>query len=1006
MKRGYLRAERRIIALVLCIAMLFGICPYSGAESSAGVRISGYSLTVSESSLGINLYLSGLSGQEAAEAYVFMGDRKLTPETTGQGTCKVSFYTAPKDIDAVYTATLYMGGRKTAFANADTPEGGISVSVRQYLSAIKQQDNATGRLAQAIDDYGTCAAVYFNDSTTEPCTVREIEDISSFRAKETGTLPAGIRYYGSSLVLKENVSVRHYFVIEDNFYQQPAPAFEVLLDGEPIEYHMYDANRAYVEISDLPPGDMDKTFTLAVAGEERYELSYSVLSYVYEASGNRAEESLCQLVKSLYWYHEAFEACLQEQNSRDDEEHYKNSKYTENFGQAVILLPEIPTEEERYAAYIIQTAIQQLEGYKPEILSDTTAIGSTGRREIALGATNRPHDNPKEAPEGSYRIKSYDGGVAITGTGKRGVIDGAVYFLELCGGFYWLDYEDGLQTDQDCLKYASDIDYTYERAFEFTDVDLNYWKGVSGTNRLYSLSFGLNGTFANVQMDELPGSQSWYLSSYEEYGDIHNGLYRYMQPGHAHTLLAEYFDENDLKNHPDWFVDQGEVAWNQRQVCTSNPEVYARIKERVLSILRDESKYDSEAYMQIICLAQSDNGVICRCDDCKAFRKDHYIDYSDYQNNNPDEANAALYLDLCNRISADIKAEGERTGKDYSNVYVDMLAYISCKQPPANMTVDDHVIIRFAPIERCYAHSLKESADLDFSKAEDKINGCYECNEIALYLQGWAKLVKDNPGSKLWIWDYTVNFKDTYAPYPNIYAMIEDIRYYKELGVSGIYLQNSDRTDKLNTEYGDLRIYILSTLLRDPDADAEKELEFFLKEYYGDGGEYVGETLKVLTNQARKHNVGPDACYSGYEPWRGNYYFNNIAFRDKMLHFCAPVSQTFNNAYDEEMDPHNGMTEEDVARVDELFEQALSASADDVAAVRNIRRTQLGWRAVKSVMKVVEFSDSSTYLQENKQLYYDIFVEFGMRAFSLLYEGVPQNSDRVLQKTPDLWMTN
>jgi len=319
------------------------------------------------------------------------------------------------------------------------------------------------------------------------------------------------------------------------------------------------------------------------------------------------------------------------------------------------------------------------------------------------------------------------------------------------------------------------------------------------------------------------------------------------------------------------------------------------------------------------------------------------------------------------------------------------------------------VIVRFAPIERCYAHSLAESRNLNFS-GDDRITGCYECNEMAGYLRGWSELIEysknNGGGGQLWIWEYTVNFRDTYAPFPNIYALIEDIQFYYEIGVDGIYLQNSDRMNRLNSEYGDLRIYILSELLRNPDADVKKELEFFAYEYYGAGGEYMLETLDVLTQQARKHNVGSQACYPAFYPsWVGNYYFNNIAYRDECMNFLAPVSRIYNNDYSDGMDAHNGMSATDIARVDALYVDALAAAAGDSYACKNIERTELGWRAVKSVMRVSEFSDSTTYLMENKKLYHDFFDtdKYGMTAFSLLYGGIPKETDSVLSHSPDEW---
>ena len=313
---------------------------------------------------------------------------------------------------------------------------------------------------------------------------------------------------------------------------------------------------------------------------------------------------------------------------------YKNSKYTENLGKAVIVIPVNATEEEKLAAQLVQTALQYLDGpvynYMPEIITDSVKQGSRGLREISIGNTNRPHGTAKYSSDGSYSIKSYNNGVSILGVGPRGTIDGAVYFAQLCGGYYWLSWEDYMRSNQDCFKYSDSIDYDYERDFVFTDVDLNfpktaiYTKDAYGrttvdnvTNRVFSLSFGLNGFMVNTNVRGVPGYQSWYLSK----GGNYNGL----QPGHVHTLATEYFNEEDYRKHPDWFANPGGTYDPySTALCLTNPEVYARIEKHVFELLDDPKVYDPNAPMQIISLSMPDGGEACYCKNCRAFRKAHY----------------------------------------------------------------------------------------------------------------------------------------------------------------------------------------------------------------------------------------------------------------------------------------------------------------------------------------------------------------------------------------------
>ncbi len=149
------------------------------------------------------------------------------------------------------------------------------------------------------------------------------------------------------------------------------------------------------------------------------------------------------------------------------------------------------------------------------------------------------------------------------------------------------------------------------------------------------------------------------------------------------------------------------------------------------------------------------------------------------------------------------------------------LAYVQSKNPPKGLTVDDHVIIRFAAIDRCYAHEV-----CNYSSKE-----CWRNYEFGTALEGWAKLVKES-GATLWIWDYNTNFNSSLAPYMNILSEVADIRnYYEKYGVSGIYMQSTDRLNKTDTEYGDLRYYIEGVLMRDPYANPYNEMRFFANEF-------------------------------------------------------------------------------------------------------------------------------------------------------------------------------
>ncbi|MBQ5966816.1 MAG: DUF4838 domain-containing protein [Clostridiales bacterium] len=644
---------------------------------------------------------------------------------------------------------------------------------------------------------------------------------------------------------------------------------------------------------------------------------------------------------------------------------YKNSTYTQDLPKSVIVIPVNSTAEEQYAAGLLQTFIQKEDGYQPQIITDATVQGSQGF-EISVGSTNRPHGDLLYTEEDSYKIKSYTNGIALFGNGNRGTIDAAMKFLSVCGGYFWLSFEDGYKTNQSHFKYENNIDINHKRAFTFTDIDVLFGKTHEGNNRLFSLANGLNGFYVNCTVKNQPGGDNWYLSKAapKAYGDL--------QPGQAHTLLAEYITPDQFDAHPEWFSwiiekqKDGTIVRERRpeQLCLSNPEVYELIKKHVFEILESDA-YDPTAPMQIISLSQADNQYYCMCDDCYTFRKQH--ERADDQEGLCD---AAFYLDLCNKISAEVKAKG------YTNVYIDMLAYTYNLKPPVNMTMDDHVIVRYAAISRCYAH------DCDDTK-------CLRNGEVIKHLQGWANLA-NTYGGQLWIWDYNANFRDTTGPYMNLDMLCHDIKYYRDIGVSGIYLQSNDAHNRTNTEFGDLRLYLGAVLLENPDADTKKETMFFLNEFYGDSAPYIYEAIKLMEEQAKNHAAGSDA-----DPYP--YYYRGYC----MTYDCT-TSQVFANLYPNNMHANNKMPEDQIELCEAYWNKALEVAANDTQRHLFVTgRTHLCWRWAKSCMGVLEFNDPATYRDMNLQLHTDVFKTYKTQFYSLIIRSVPGTF--YIENTPDRW---
>ena len=905
------------------------------------------------------------------------------------------------EIGNTIKGTLYADLGNQTYSCETTPmslEQYILYLISVYEGKTDQESASLCTLLVDMLNYGAAAQKYFNVNANNPVNryltsaqkakASQRVDNPSSCAKMTSLSGAAATVKSVSLLLGNTVDLAA--LVEFNGNPTQSMRAELSYDGVDGQTHVITvAPEKFIEQSDgtyrvefkglsavyfrTPFNIVFKEGNRAISGTT----TYSYESYANTIVNGNFNNNLKDLVKYLITFGTSarnYADLLNGSGSGEDPtgdltlKYYKNSKYTDDMPQAVIIIPSNATAEEQYAAQLLTTYIKKEDGYTPATYKDNAVSAGSKGFEISVGKTNRQRGTLSYTSDGAYKIKSYSQGVAIFGNGKRGTIDGAMKFLSLCGGYFWLSFEDGYKTNQSHFKYSTSMDIEYERPFYFTDIDVCFGLTDKGENRMFSLANGLNGFYVNLNVQNKPGAHpKWYLSHAEStkgYGGL--------QPGQAHTLLAEFVTpEKYFSSHPEYFayVKQKDGTYKRQdsQLCLSNPNVYPIIRDHVFDIL-ENGNYDPNAEMQIISLSQADNGAICMCSNCVKFRQDH-----EPSNKKEGLCEAALFLDLCNKISAEVKAAG------YKNVYIDMLAYTRNLKPPVGMSIDDHVIVRFASISRCYAHNVDDTS-------------CEQNKEDIEYLKGWANLCKSG-NANLWIWDYNANWLYTTGPYLNIATLSHDIKYYYELGVTGMYLQSNDAHKSTNTEFGDLRNYLGAVLLENPYADVDKEIAFFCNEFYGESGQYIIQAMRIMEKQARNHgNVGPNHA-AGTSAW---YY------RDKITGYNTSVSQVFCNYYPTGMDAQNQMPAEDLAKCEELWNKALAAAAGDTERHRyNTNRTHLCWRYVKSNMRVYEFSDPSTYLNKNTELYNDIFSKYGMEFYSLTRRNKPPTT--YLNHVPDFW---
>ena len=172
-----------------------------------------------------------------------------------------------------------------------------SYSVIEYANSILNgdYDENTKTFVKSMLNFGGYSQIYFGYETKNLAnkgidnTLEEV-DFSKISDKKTvGTLPDGIEYYGTSLILKDEVIVRHYFVLTDSTL---AEKYNLKQKG----------NFYYSESEPVSAALLGKQITTKIGD---FTITYSPMNYVKLVTEKTEESDLVNLCKALYTYWQA-----------------------------------------------------------------------------------------------------------------------------------------------------------------------------------------------------------------------------------------------------------------------------------------------------------------------------------------------------------------------------------------------------------------------------------------------------------------------------------------------------------------------------------------------------------------------------------------------------------------------------------------------------------------------------------------------------------------------------
>jgi len=270
----------------------------------------------------------------------------------------------------------------------------------------------------------------------------------------------------------------------------------------------------------------------------------------------------------------------------------------------------------------------------------------------------------------------------------------------------------------------------------------------------------------------------------------------------VHTFYPLMPPEEFFAKHPEYYsLIDGKRIHERAQLCLTNPDVLKIMTERIKKRMRESPEY------LIYDVSQNDWHNPCQCDRCQAIVK-------------KEGSESGLIIWFVNQVA-------EAVEKEFPDKFIGTLAYQYTRTPPKSIRPRNNVVVRLCSIECCFSHDFKT---------------CPENQSFLSDLKKWSALAPH-----LYIWDYVVNFSHYIMPYPNFNVLQSNIQTLRENNSIGIMEQAAYQSR--GGEFSELRAYLISRLLWNPDADVEKVINDFMYGYYGRAGQLVRQYFDLLQNR-------------------------------------------------------------------------------------------------------------------------------------------------------------
>ena len=450
-----------------------------------------------------------------------------------------------------------------------------------------------------------------------------------------------------------------------------------------------------------------------------------------------------------------------------------------------IVVPEKALPSQRYAAEELRDFTERTTGVRLPIVTDAEALPA---KAILLGRTRHTDALLKEPVfdwgklgTDGFRLVARPPHLLVLGTPDRGTLYGVYELLERFAGCRWYASWHSVIPARERFALPETLDDTQTPAFAMRSL---WWYDVMQNN---AFAARLRATCrTGGRKDEKYGGNPFRFGG---------GL------GSCHTFNTLLPPDKYYDAHPEYFsMVNGNRRKNLSQLCLTNPDVLRIVTSNVLARIR------SDPGAKFYGVSQNDWANYCECPSCKAV-------------DDEEGSHAGTMVRFVNAVA-------EAVEKEFPNALIETLAYQYTRKAPTKTRLRHNVIPCLCTIECDFAQPIDTSPyaeNISFRK------------DIA----DWSRQT-----DLLYLWDYTTDFAHYTMPFPNVYALQGNVRFFRANGVKCLFEQGGYQGR--HADFAELKAWLLAKWMWNPDLPIEPLLDDFFAGYYGKAAPFVRDYFKAV----------------------------------------------------------------------------------------------------------------------------------------------------------------